>query len=77
MPDMINPQKGIDLMNNKYNTLCSYNISTSVTRTEPEPVKPIGPTGSEPRPVLYGTGFFLPMRPAAGKMREFFIFLKS
>jgi hypothetical protein len=29
---MINPQKGIDLMNNtsiiKYNTLCSYNIST-------------------------------------------------
>jgi hypothetical protein len=31
MPDMINPQKGIDLINNdsinKYNTLCSYNIS--------------------------------------------------
>jgi hypothetical protein len=32
MPDMINPQKGIDLMNNNsiinQNTLCSYNIST-------------------------------------------------
>jgi hypothetical protein len=25
-----------------------------VTRTEPEPVKPAGPTGSEPRPVQTG-----------------------
>jgi hypothetical protein len=41
-----------------------------VTRTEPEPVKPAGLTGSEPRPVQtaplnrfrlvpYGTGFFV------------------
>jgi hypothetical protein len=32
IPDMTNSQTGIDIMNNtsiiKYNTLCSYNIST-------------------------------------------------
>jgi hypothetical protein len=49
-----------------FKTFC---INSSVTRTEPEPVKPTGPTGFEPRPVQtgplnrfrpvpYGTGLF-------------------
>jgi hypothetical protein len=51
-----------------------YALLHNVTRTEPEPVKPAGPTSSKPRPVQtgplnrfrpvpYGTSFFCLKRP--------------
>jgi hypothetical protein len=43
--------KGWPMVDLVYDVLFRPMVSASVTRTEPEPVKPASPTGSEPPPV--------------------------